>query len=119
MRVTPTNTPQVEKLRMSLIARAMIYTGVNLRKTELRKKAAHTRILPSKPAVARTVQEKDSRTTRSTVRGGSWNDYIAPWFFSSRLNICKWNEVNWVTAMHHNDCSLHFWQPYNPLLTLE
>lgn len=34
--VTPTNTALVQQLRMSLIARAMIYTGVSLRKTGLR-----------------------------------------------------------------------------------
>lgn len=75
-RVTPTNTPLVKKLRMSLIAKAMMYTGVSFRRNGFRIKATHTMIFPKKPAAARTVQERDSRTTRSILRGGSSNEYI-------------------------------------------
>ena len=74
--VTPTNTALVQQLRMSLIARAIMYTGVSRRKTGLRKNATHTRMLPSKAAMAITVQEKDSITICTTLRDGSSNDCI-------------------------------------------
>lgn len=76
IRVTSTNIALVRKLRMSVIARAVTYTGVSFRKTGFRKPAMSTKMFPRKPARPITVHKVDSTTTHSTLRGGRSSDGI-------------------------------------------
>ena len=99
-RVTAIKMPLVTKLRMSLIARAIMYTGVNFRKSGFRKKAANTNMFPRKPAMAKIVQEVDSKLTRARLREGSSNDDI---LFAICFEICKENEVKYINS-HQMEC---------------
>ena len=85
IRVTSTNIALVRKLRMSVIARAVTYTGVSFCKTGFRKQAMTTKMFPRKPARPITVHKVDSKTTRSKLRGGRSNDGIVLCFVFENL----------------------------------
>ena len=83
------NMPFETKLRMSLIARATMYTDVDVRRDGFRAKAAITAMLPRKPAKAKIVHDVNSKLTRVMLRGRSSNDDIVftfSLFFSKSAN---------------------------------
>ena len=70
---------------MSVIARAVTYTGVSFRKTGFRKQAMSTKMFPRKPARPITVHKVDSKTARSKLRGGRFNEGIVLCFVFENL----------------------------------